>query len=222
LGIDHEAAISRAETILLPALDAWRKERGKEGVPSQDCGSEFPIGAHVYFVRLGEIGRAIKIGFSNNLHQRFRTFRTATLEIEPLAFLPGNTKLERRLHSLFAPLHIQNEMFQEHYSIHDFIQIARDRSIKAAIRYEQQRQEWIQRAKESEARHQERIAQWIRDRDATHRSPAPAADNIVAEVEALARGGLVVRSSSALSRKALSAQIQQNSRQLPRPKGRGL
>ena len=174
LGIDHEAAISRAETILLPALDAWRKERGKGGAPSQDCGNEFPIGAHVYFVRLGEIGRCIKIGFSNNLHQRFRAFRAATLEIEPLAFLPGPVKLERRLHSLFAHLHIQNELFHEHYSIHDFIQIARDRSIKAAIRHEQQRQEWVQRAKESEARHQERVAQWIRDRDATHRTPAPA------------------------------------------------
>ena len=86
----------------------------------------------VYFVR---IGKFIKIGFTTNIKIRLRNFRSTTAEqIETLLTIPGDRKLESRLHKLFHNSRRRNEFFHYDDLVVIFINIAKQHSPAARVR----------------------------------------------------------------------------------------
>jgi hypothetical protein len=72
----------------------------------------------VYFV---EIGKHIKIGFTTNLKQRLKSFRTSSPDVDLLLAIPGNRDLERTLHEKLSDCRIERELFRQEYRVTEFI-----------------------------------------------------------------------------------------------------
>lgn len=62
----------------------------------------------VYYVRLGQL---VKIGFSTNVEQRLKSFRTTHADIALLATEAGTARTERRRHAAFDAYRVRGELF---------------------------------------------------------------------------------------------------------------
>jgi len=115
-------------------------------------GSAAPV---VYFVR---IGKHIKIGFTTNLTERLKSFRSATAEpIVVLVTAPGGRNLEQKLHLLFAENRINkhNEFFRNERPLSEFIYFARESSFAGGLDY-------LKRLREIQARAPSKAEQFAR------------------------------------------------------------
>ena len=86
----------------------------------------------VYFA---EIGDRIKIGFSTNVANRMKTFRTSSTNVELLLVIPGDRALEARFRCLFAEQRIEREIFRRDPRILDFISHVEYGGLDRGLRY---------------------------------------------------------------------------------------
>lgn len=88
----------------------------------------------VYIV---SIGKNLKVGYTTNLGQRIKAFRTSTAEeIEVLATFPGGRKEERRLHDSLAESRMHTgEFFHRDYRINNFIDFINAGDLEKAWRW---------------------------------------------------------------------------------------
>jgi hypothetical protein len=85
----------------------------------------------VYFIR---VGKFIKIGVTTNLKKRIQALRGASNEqIYVLLTIPGDRRLERRLHELFGDARSRNEFFHYDARIQSFIGITEYKGAAAAL-----------------------------------------------------------------------------------------
>jgi len=81
-------------------------------VPLVSAESVQPPRSGVYFVRAGD-GGPIKIGTARNVNARLDTLQIGSSEeLTLLALIPGDEKVERKLHREFRHLRIRGEWFE--------------------------------------------------------------------------------------------------------------
>lgn len=92
-----------------------------------------PISPVVYFIQVGKY--VVKIGYTTNLKQRLKAFKTSSLieDADVLLAIPGSRDLERIIHGMFDNLRIKNELFQYDRPLIGFIDTAKLVSPAAAL-----------------------------------------------------------------------------------------
>lgn len=73
-------------------------------------------------VYIAGIGKFVKIGFSTNVEERLKTFRTSAVDVELLLTVPGGRELERKLHDLLSEARVTREMFRCDWRVISFIE----------------------------------------------------------------------------------------------------
>jgi hypothetical protein len=78
--------------------------------------------AWIYFVRAGEPGRPIKIGFAKDVHSRVADLQVAQPDtLVLLGVMAGGPAIERELHEHFQRLHLRGEWFRSAPELLDYI-----------------------------------------------------------------------------------------------------
>lgn len=97
----------------------WLRDDADDLAAEQAAQDFVPATGHVYFLSRGD---QIKIGYTSNLQDRLRAFRTATTEpVEVLLLVPGTVDLERYYHQKFAEHRIEREWFSHATELLEFI-----------------------------------------------------------------------------------------------------
>lgn len=74
----------------------------------------------IYFAQTND-NTHIKIGYASNVRNRLSALQTgAPMGVKLLASMPGDHKVERKLHDRFAGLRVHGEWFHTHANIIDF------------------------------------------------------------------------------------------------------
>lgn len=81
------------------------------------------INKGVYFIQTETMGGPIKIGYSNDVHERLKTIQSMSpFKLKVLAILPDKSfDAEARLHQRFQKHRLHGEWFEPHPEIENFI-----------------------------------------------------------------------------------------------------
>lgn len=116
----------------------------------------------VYIIR---IGKFVKVGFTTNLDQRVKSFRTSTAEeIDVLATFDGGRAEERRLHESLSESRLpRGEFFHHEFRIQNFVSLVTAGEVERAwqwlestTRAARKQHVALERKKREEGRRQEK------------------------------------------------------------------
>jgi len=85
----------------------------------------------IYFIQ-GELTKLIKIGFTSDLKKRLESFEYCSPDkLILLGFMPGDEKMEAKLHNTFKRYHHHGEWFRPNKKLFEFIKIIKDENVDA-------------------------------------------------------------------------------------------